>query len=286
MSWKMLNHPEAHLMKLHILLLPPVISWKLLTWAARYLSPPLCLCICLHYLDGKPQRVLPTYARVGSHEVRADGPCVCVCVCVYVCVFRWAGGGGAAERTNEHGGEGAAAPADVTTSQGTNMQRCWTIMWPVFPVSQTFSFALTSHCNFITEACSLTLADVRRPWRLSVSSLSPARLFSVPSGRSLGARHRGSEELWPRAAAAAGRLRGGAGGRVGEDCQAGEEQGASGELWWMRVEARTGSRDLCSLLLMICSSICAPGSHHQAGWGHWGGDRGSDHERRGSWPEW
>ena len=89
MSWKMLNHPEAHLMKLHILLLPPVISWKLLTWAARYLSPPLCLCICLHYLDGKPQRVLPTYARVGSHEVRADGPCVCVCVCVCVSMGRW-----------------------------------------------------------------------------------------------------------------------------------------------------------------------------------------------------
>lgn len=102
-----------------------------------------------------------------------------------MCVFCRAGGGGAAERTDEHGGKGAAAPADVATSQGTNTRRCWTLMWPVFTAGQTFIFALTSHCNFITEARSLILADIRRPsaaqrqlCKLSTSVFCPIRPFS------------------------------------------------------------------------------------------------------------
>lgn len=66
--------------------------------------------------------------------------------------------------------------------------------------------------------------------QLNISTVISARLLSVPSGRSIGAWHCGPEELWPCFATPARWLWGRAGGRVCEDCQAGEEQGAFSEL--------------------------------------------------------
>lgn len=51
----------------------------------------------------------------------------------------------------------------------------------------------------------------------------------VYAGGAVSPRHSGSKKLWPSAPTAAGRSRRRPGGRVGEDCPSGEEQGATGE---------------------------------------------------------
>lgn len=127
------------------------------------------LCIRLHLFYLEPQRALPTYTCTGSYQVGAHASC-------FACVLWSAGGGGAAERADEHRGEGAAAPADVTASQGKHTGGDVALAY----VHADILSAPTSACNFISEAARRFWQTSGFSQQLSVSTVICSTSFFCP----------------------------------------------------------------------------------------------------------